>query len=316
MDARIARQRSRTYTDLASAFSKPQPGLEREFTRLFLGPGRPVVHPYESVHREGRMMGNPALDVRRFMADEGVTPAGQILPDHVSIELAFMAYLTSCEASFWETGDEERANHYLDRQERFLREHLMQWLPQFCHRILTGRPHAHYSALARHLQSVVAADLLQIQDRLPRASDDPSIEVEMRDWWRVWVGSGCTLCRVCVQVCGPGALRLVPQETATSLSYEATLCNGCAACQRWCPEEAIHVDRVDECPAGSELVRSAKLTCPGCGRLYAPATMVDNVRGLLGEMGEAMLQRLIMCPDCKSKDMRLSVEKRSSRQAG
>lgn len=192
----------------------------------------------------------------------------------------------------------------------------MRWLPQFCHRILTGRPHAHYSALARRVQSFTAADLLQIQGWLARASDDLSIEVESRDWWRVSVGSGCTLCRVCVQVCRPGALRLVSQETVTMLSYEATLCDGCAACQRWCPEESIHVDRVDECPAGGELVRSAKLTCPGCGKLYAPTSMVDNVRGRLGEMGEAMLQRLIMCPDCKGKDMRLRAEKRSSRQAG
>jgi TorA maturation chaperone TorD/Pyruvate/2-oxoacid:ferredoxin oxidoreductase delta subunit len=316
VDARIARQRSKTYTDLASAFSKPEPGLEREFTRLFLGPGRPVVHPYESVHREGRMMGTPAVEVRRFMADEGVTPYGRILPDHVSVELAFMGYLTRCEASSWEAGDGERAIHYLNRQERFLREHLMRWLPQFCHRILTGRPHAHYSALAHGLQSAVAADLLQIQAWRAATPDDASAGGEMRDWWRVGVDSDCTLCSVCVQVCGPGALRLVSQETATILSYEATLCNGCAACQRWCPEEAIHVNRVDECPAGSELVRSARLTCPGCGRLYAPASMVDNVRGLLGEMGEAMLQRLIMCPDCKTKDMRLGVEKRSSRQAG
>jgi TorA maturation chaperone TorD/Pyruvate/2-oxoacid:ferredoxin oxidoreductase delta subunit len=316
VDARVADQRCRTYTDLATAFSKPQPGLEREFTRLFLGPGRPVVHPYESVHREGRMMGHPALNVRRFMADEGVTPAGHTLPDHVSMELAFMAYLTSCEASSREEGDGEKAVHYLNRQERFLQEHLMRWLPQFCHRILTGRPHAYYSALARRVQSFVAADLLQIQDLLARAPDDMSPEAELRDWWHVSVGSGCTLCRVCLQVCRPGALRLVSQETVTILSYEATLCDGCAACQRWCPEESIHVDRADECTTGSELVRSAKLTCPGCGRLYAPASMVDNVRGRLGEISEAMLQRLIMCPDCKTKDMRLGVEKRSSRQAG
>jgi len=294
----------------------PEPGLEREFTRLFLGPGRPVVHPYESVHREGRMMGNPALNVRRFMAAEGVTQAGQTPPDHVSIELAFMAYLTSCEASFREAGDGERASGYLDLQESFLQQHLMRWLPQFCHRLLTGRPHAYYAALARRVQSFVAADLVQIQAWSGRDLDIGSVVVEPRDWWSVRMGPGCTHCGVCVEVCRAGALNLVSQDNVTILSYEPALCDGCAACQRWCPEESIHVERVDECPARSELVRSAKLTCPGCGRLYAPTPMVDQVRARLGEVNEAMLQRLIMCPDCKTKDIRLGVGKRSSRQAG
>lgn len=259
-------------------------------------------------------MGNPAIHVRRLMTAEGMAPAGHILPDHVSIELAFMAYLASCEASFWELADGERASRYLHRQESFLQEHLMQWLPQFCNRILTGRPHARYSALARQAHSFVAADLVQVQAWSGRSSDEGHIEVDSRDWWRVWVGPDCTLCDICVQVCRPGALRLGLQEQETVLSYEAALCDGCAACQRWCPEETIHVERVEECPAESELVRSAQLACPGCGRLHAPASMVDKVRGRLGEVSESMLQCLIMCPDCKAKAMRLSFERRRPRQ--
>ena len=77
MDANIARQRSQAYADLARAFSEAEPGLEREFTRLFLGPGRPVAHPYESVYREGRTMGDTTLDVRRRLTEEGLT---QCLP--------------------------------------------------------------------------------------------------------------------------------------------------------------------------------------------------------------------------------------------
>ena len=109
MDAKAASQRSRTYAELAQAFSKAEPGLEQEFTRLFLGPGRPVAHPYESVYREGRMMGETTLDVRRRLAEEGLTANGQRLPDHVAIELAFMAHLTAREALAWDAGDSDEA---------------------------------------------------------------------------------------------------------------------------------------------------------------------------------------------------------------
>jgi TorA maturation chaperone TorD/Fe-S-cluster-containing hydrogenase component 2 len=308
-DARFARQRSRTYSHFASAFSKPQPGLEREFTRLFLGPGRPVVHPYESVHREGRMMGNAALQVRHFMTTEGLAAADNTPPDHVSIELAFMAYLAGCEASSWDVANRERAVCYRGRQADFLQDHLMRWLPQFCHRLLIGRPHAHYADLARRVQSFVADDLVQVRAWAAGTPDGVSSAAEPREWWTISVGPGCTLCDICVQVCRPGALQRVRQENVTILYYEAALCDGCAACQRWCPEETMHVDRVDECPAGGELARSAQIGCPGCGKPYAPASMVNNVQARLGEVSETMLQRLIMCPDCKATSIRFERRK-------
>src|SRR5512143_3518073 len=109
MDMKAARQRSQTYADLALAFSKAEPGLEQEFTRLFLGPGRPVAHLYESVYREGRTMGESTLDVRRRLVEEALTPNGQTLPDHVGIELAFMAHLAAREALAWDAGDSGKA---------------------------------------------------------------------------------------------------------------------------------------------------------------------------------------------------------------
>jgi Pyruvate/2-oxoacid:ferredoxin oxidoreductase delta subunit len=255
------------------------------------------------------MMGEPALQVRRFMAAEGMAPAGRTPPDHVSIELAFMAYLTSREASSWEADNGERAIYYLGREERFLSEHLMRWLPQFCHRLLAGRPVAHYADLARRAESFVATDLVEIQTWSGQVADDGSSGVEPRQWWNVRVRAGCTLCSICVQVCWPGALQSVLREEAAVLFYEASLCDGCAACERWCPEGTIHVDHIDECPPGGELVRSDKLACPRCGGLYAPASMMDNIQERLGEVSEAMLQRLMMCPDCKARSTRLSVKR-------
>lgn len=321
MDANTARQRSRTYAELARAFSEAKPGLQREFTRLFLGPGRPVAHPYESVYREGRMVGDTTLDVRRRLIEEGLVPRHQIQPDHVGIELAFMAHLASREALAWEIGDTDGARNCLSRQASFLQDHLATWLPQFCHRILVGRPHTHYADLAHRTEAFVTGDaagvLPCLEDVSPALSEAEATgsgegvaATAGRELWTVTVSRGCTLCDICVQVCRPAALQLTRQAEpgVVTLRFDATLCDGCAACQRWCPESAISVstaagsDRYETKPANCQLqlASSAMLACPRCGRLHAPEAMLAKVQARIGTTDEAFLQRMALCHDCKA----------------
>lgn len=309
MDASTAYLRSRTYATLAHAFSEAEPGLEREFTRLFLGPGRPVAHPYESVYREGRTMGDTTLDVQRRMAGEGLTPAARTLPDHVSIELAFMASLAAREAQARDDGDWDKAQHYLAGQESFLQDHLVLWLPQFCHRILAGRPLDHYANLARDTEAFVAGDAAQVRAWLGNGAGESAGVVARPERWVVTVNQGCTLCGICIQVCRPGALQQVHHtgRGAVVLSVDAALCDGCAACQRWCPEEIVAVHRLPdgEQPSEIELACSAMVACPRCGQPHAPAAMVAKVQSQVDQGHEALLQRLALCPECKATDLPL-----------
>jgi TorA maturation chaperone TorD/Pyruvate/2-oxoacid:ferredoxin oxidoreductase delta subunit len=309
MDASTAYQRNRTYGNLAHAFSEAEPGLEQEFTRLFLGPGRPVAHPFESVYREGRMMGDTTLDVQRRLASEGLTPDARTLPDHVSIELAFMAHLAACEARAWEDGDGDGARDYLARQESFLYDHLLRWLPQFCHRTLAGRPLGHYANLARETEAFVAGDAVRVRAWLGNGTGESVGVADRPERWVVTVNQGCTLCGICTQVCRPGALKQVRHtgRRMVVLRVDAVLCDGCAACQRWCPEEIIAVNRFPdgEHPSENELARSAMLACPGCGQLHAPAAMVAKVQAQVDQGRDALLQRLALCPECKATDLPL-----------
>jgi TorA maturation chaperone TorD/Pyruvate/2-oxoacid:ferredoxin oxidoreductase delta subunit len=303
MDREIARQRSQTYTELARAFLEAEPGLEREYTRLFLGPGRPVAHAYESVYREGRTMGETTLDVRHRLATEGLAPRSQTLPDHVGIELAFMAHLAAREADAWADGDGEMARGYLAQQRSFLRDHLTAWLPQFCSRVLAGRPHARYADLACRVEAFVRDDVDRVEKWLGNhVGAAASVKTE-REWWAVSLGEGCTLCDICVQVCRPGALKRIrhAEEGVIHLHFEAAQCDGCASCQRWCPEAVIRVSRVadGERPSSGELARSAMLACPRCGQLHAPAAMVTRVQARADAASEALAQRLALCADCK-----------------
>jgi ferredoxin len=127
---------------------------------------------------------------------------------------------------------------------------------------------------------------------------------------------------LCVQMCQPGALQLYRDAEIgiVSLRFEVALCDGCAACQRWCPEGAIQIDRVvgdDSPPEGfnrqdptrypssglppspCDLATSPMLACPRCGQLHAPAAMVNRVQSRVGTSNKALSQRLALCQACK-----------------
>ncbi|MCL7454424.1 MAG: molecular chaperone TorD family protein, partial [Anaerolineae bacterium] len=290
--------------DLAQAFCKPETGLEAEFTRLFLGPGRPVAPLHESVYREGRVMGETSLAVRRHLTAEGLVPCSPMLPDHISIELALMAHLTAQEALAWDAGESDEACRRLQQQETFLREHLTVWLPQLSRRVLAGRPVAYYAEVAQRTNDFVSGDAETVQAWLgDHAGTTPFVPTD-REWWAVTLGPGCTLCHTCVEMCQPGALRGVRDETegVVGLSLDPATCDGCAACERWCPEGAIRVAQVRpvERPDKRELARSALLACPNCGRLHVPKAMIDTLMARMGSDQPALRQRLLLCYDCKA----------------
>jgi len=246
-------------------------------------------------------MGESTLEVRRRLAAEGVAPGDSVLPDHVGIELAFMAHLASREAAAWENEDADEAREALTRQDSFLHTHLLAWLPQFCHRVLVGHPHDFYASLARRTETFVSEDAASVRSWLGH-TEDTSQEVSRQDRWVVTAGPGCTLCAICVQMCRQDALQLVHTNDTAILSFEPGSCDGCAACQRWCPETIINVDRADTAPETARiLARSQLLPCPSCGRLLTSAAMVDRIQVRMGAAGEAAKQRLALCPDCKAR---------------
>jgi TorA maturation chaperone TorD len=61
-----------------------------------------------------------------------LAPEHRSLPDHVSVELEFMARMAAREAEDLEAGDAEAASRSRHIQKEFLETHLGRWLPQFC----------------------------------------------------------------------------------------------------------------------------------------------------------------------------------------
>lgn len=133
--------------------------LAAEHTRLFRGvrEGYGPPPPYESLWREGRMMGDCTVAVASAFLDAGYEYDGAWGPcDHIAEELRFMAAL--CTA--------EDADGVLERQASFAERHLAAWVPAYCQTMAEQAREPLYRALAGVTAQVVAQDAAQLRDLL------------------------------------------------------------------------------------------------------------------------------------------------------
>ncbi|MCL4533873.1 MAG: molecular chaperone TorD family protein [Bacteroidetes bacterium] len=131
-----------------------------EATRLFEGPGKPVAPPYASYYLHGRLMGPPAVAASQFYLSHDATPDsdGIVPPDHLSLELGFLAYLAARaeQAAARDGADEAKAAHRASRQ--FLEEHVLSWIPPFTEDVVRGADSAFFTGLARFTLVVLEWD--------------------------------------------------------------------------------------------------------------------------------------------------------------
>jgi TorA maturation chaperone TorD len=126
--------------------------LNREATRLFEGPGQPVAPPFGSFYlNERRLMGPEAVDVRRaYLAAQLLPDQGGLMPpDHIALELGFIAALAGSESP-----------EALASARDFLVQHLLSWIPMWCDDVARAKPHPFYSGLVALTQAALASDLV------------------------------------------------------------------------------------------------------------------------------------------------------------
>jgi TorA maturation chaperone TorD len=133
--------------------------LAIDYTQLFHGPmGR--ISPYECIQlgESEDLMGAAAEEVRRFMAEAGfaVAPESGELPDHISVELAFMAELARREASALEADDRKTAEFVASLECRFLAAHLGRWAERFARKVWDRATTPFYAAMAELLSGHIA----------------------------------------------------------------------------------------------------------------------------------------------------------------
>ena len=129
-----------------------------EYARLFIGPGTPVVQPYETFYRENRNAeGQPLLIVspEALAVEKAYLEAGLAMseekrdpPDHFAVELEFLFYLSRKESDAWTQADNEAAKKWRRRELAFFEEHLGSWGRRFCNKVQTESDHPFYRSIA------------------------------------------------------------------------------------------------------------------------------------------------------------------------
>jgi len=135
--------------------------LRQEFAALFVGPLPRTVHPYESCYRDSLtvgdqtfrrlLMGESVDKVRSFWAEAGLQciDPHNYPPDHVGLELGFLARVGQ---EFLETGEKR----HLGLARRFLEEHLLTWVPEFCAELYANETARFYKPVAQLADALLA----------------------------------------------------------------------------------------------------------------------------------------------------------------
>ena len=132
--------------------------LEVEYNRLFVGPLKVIAPPYESYYASadaegegGRLRTQDEFAVKVDYALAGYRMPQEFvdLPDHVAIELDFLALLARDESAAWEAGEREKALGLQRAADEFASEHPCRWLGQLAGRVDEGAKLAFYPAVLR-----------------------------------------------------------------------------------------------------------------------------------------------------------------------
>jgi putative dimethyl sulfoxide reductase chaperone len=134
-------------------------GAVLDFEALFRVPGSRYLSPYESVYRSegaggrGCLCGPEAVAVERLYLKEGLGPKGEFseLPDHVGVELEFMAFLCLKTFEAMQADDADRAQEYHHQQYCFFMEHLMPWVSVLAERLASQAQTSLYRFLGNFL---------------------------------------------------------------------------------------------------------------------------------------------------------------------
>jgi ferredoxin len=194
-------------------------------------------------------------------------------------------------------------------------------LPSFCQRIENSEAHPFYRNAALAAKSLVQEDLARLSRtagrdrpretgprhhsaRSERSGSSPPVSRGRYPNIHLAISPLCTLCTLCSDNCQQGALTVQMYATTLGLRFEPALCNGCRACLRMCPEDAITLQRgrPQAAPPSREasvLVTAPRVFCSNCLRPHIAEPWLERLAEQLGG-SEKIRRSLELCPACKA----------------
>jgi TorA maturation chaperone TorD len=126
--------------------------LAADNTRLFIGIGTVLAPLWESVYfsKERLIFQECTLEVRNWYRRFNLVPETLYKEpdDHISLEMEFIAYLSTLARQAREAGDQMASESILEVQREFFSKHLLRWAFQWCQLVLQNAKTDFYRGLA------------------------------------------------------------------------------------------------------------------------------------------------------------------------
>ncbi|OGR01022.1 MAG: hypothetical protein A2505_11040 [Deltaproteobacteria bacterium RIFOXYD12_FULL_55_16] len=149
-----------TFREELKAMADPVAEMEGEYTALFVLPSG--ILPHEAVYRDEqkRLGGRVTMAVAQFYKDAVMEMSEECIemPDHLGMELEFMARLCGLEKLFCEEDDQISLQVCRALQQDFMNRHLGCWASQCCEAVINEAGYGFYRAVAQITMAFLVAE--------------------------------------------------------------------------------------------------------------------------------------------------------------
>jgi TorA maturation chaperone TorD len=127
--------------------------LERDYTWMFFASKPRIAYLFGSVYGEGKLYQESTFSITRLYYETGLKleESFKLPPDHIAVELEFMAYLAFNEQEAIKTGNNENATYAAEMQQRVLQDYLGPLAINIGNRIADKANTVFYQAMGRLL---------------------------------------------------------------------------------------------------------------------------------------------------------------------
>ena len=143
--------------------------VQADYTRLFIGPGKVIAAPWESVYfsEERLTFQEQTLDVRTWYRRFGLETEKKYHEpdDHIGLELLFLSHLASLGIQALDEQDNPRFEEVLNAQREFLQKHPGAWALTWCGLVEANARTDFYKGVAYLTRGALSAlaDLLDVK---------------------------------------------------------------------------------------------------------------------------------------------------------
>lgn len=237
------------------------------------------VHMHESLARDARLSGPITFTIWSLYRAVGLMIPGADLPDHVSVELAFIAHLLERERD-----SHEEKGQWQKARRMFIKQHASQWMPALG-RALAQTGDIVYRPIGLLLQAIIRQELLPHNKRsMGSRRALPMLSAAIP----------CNLCGFCVQSCPTKAFAIVETNDTTSLLLNDAECVSCGKCVQVCSTTTLQLEPALPDKGVRILFESPRSHCPGCDLPTVSQAEIEAISEYIGRP-----KWLDYCSECR-----------------